>query len=101
AASPGGNRLVALASAGGEYDSFMKAKGLHYTGEEMGFTTADGSKATAQSITIQGGIYISDDAGLTWTRTSAPQYLWWWSVVCSEDGSKLAAATMITTTNIM
>jgi RNA polymerase sigma factor (sigma-70 family) len=98
-ASADGNRLVALASTGGAFTRDMPAKGLHYTADEMG--SASGNATNMLYAVVKGGIYLSDDSGLTWTRTSAPEDLWWWSVACSADGSKMVATTTITATNLV
>jgi photosystem II stability/assembly factor-like uncharacterized protein len=39
-----------------------------------------------------GLVYISTDAGATWTATSSP-HAYWRAVACSADGSKLVAAS--------
>lgn len=98
-ASLDGNRMVALAATGGTFSQDMPAKGQLYTADEMNL--APGDETNLVAVAVKGGIYISGDSGLTWTRTSAPQDLWWWSVACSEDGSKMVATTTITATNIM
>jgi photosystem II stability/assembly factor-like uncharacterized protein len=97
--STDGTRLVALAATGGAFSQDMPAKGYQYTADEMGFAPAE--ETDMISVAVKGGIYISGDSGRTWTRTSAPQDLWWWSVACSADGSKLVATTTVTATNVI
>lgn len=99
ASSADGNRLVALAATGGAFTRDMSATGNLYTTDETGF--APGDETNLLYVTVKGGIYISGDAGLTWTRTSAPQDLWWWSIACSEDGNNIVATTTITGTNMI
>lgn len=56
-------------------------------------TSADGTKLVAGGAR---GVYLSSDAGETWTPTSLPTGLaeWrGWSVASSADGAKLVAAT--------
>jgi photosystem II stability/assembly factor-like uncharacterized protein len=40
-----------------------------------------------------GGLYISTNSGATWSlNTGAPENLWYWSVACSADGTRIIAA---------
>jgi photosystem II stability/assembly factor-like uncharacterized protein len=60
-----------------------------------GNTLVVGSSNTGYSTTNSGYIYISTDAGLTWTQTSIPGELFWedWtSIASSSDGSDIMAA---------
>jgi len=64
-------------------------------------SSADGAKLVAVTAPFtnytlggyigDGGVYCSSNAGLTWTRTSAPSNFWR-SVVSSIDGTKLVAS---------
>ena len=54
--------------------------------------SSDGTKLAAVAMAFEGnpgGIYTSTNAGVTWTRTSAPTNLPWWSIASSSDGTKL------------
>ncbi|WP_207717687.1 WD40/YVTN/BNR-like repeat-containing protein [Caenimonas soli] len=51
-------------------------------------SSASGNRVAA--IADPGGIYLSSDAGVTWTRSSAPTDNWT-QVLMSADGTKLAA----------
>ncbi len=60
-----------------------------YTNWQAVACSADKTKLVA--IVNGGPIYISTNAGATWTRSSAPSTNWQ-AVACSADGSKLVAA---------
>jgi hypothetical protein len=61
-------------------------------------SSADGTKLAAAYFAypgqLLGGIFTSTNAGLDWTRTSAPLDYWtgWTALASSADGSKLAAS---------
>jgi len=78
ACSAEGNRLIALAAMGPFLSPHVMVKGLF----------------------DEGGIYTSADGGVTWTRTSATNYLGWWSIAASSDGRKLLAATIVLPGNV-
>ena len=55
-------------------------------------SSSDGTKLAA--VVYYGGIYISTNAGVTWTQTSAPIGKDWVSIASSSDGTKLAAVNI-------
>lgn len=55
-------------------------------------SSADGSRLVA--VASRDGIYISTNAGLTWTETTAPNNYLWQAVASSADGTTLAAASV-------
>ncbi len=52
-------------------------------------SSTDGSKIAAAK---KGGIWTSNDFGVTWVRTHAPLYLNWTSIASNADGTKFVAS---------
>ena len=61
-------------------------------------SSADGTKLAA--VVNGGGIYTSNDSGVTWTLQPAAGSRWWHSITSSADGTKLYAVSVRCTSNI-
>ena len=88
ASSADGNHL-ATASGAISTNSGATWAGFGGGGYEAISSSWDGTKLVSSDFNI----FTSSDGGSTWSKTSAPTYLWW-SVASSADGSTLLAGVV-------